>query len=97
MDSLPFANVTENIMLNDQKNNYKKAQHLYCTNNDMLANIDPDINNMNPNGLTKQCKFYDASLEFNKTVVLNKIYQFYIQTYVAQLINQMTSYTILII
>ena len=49
-DGLPFANVTENIMLNDQKNNYKKAQHLYYTNNDMLANIDPDINNMNPNG-----------------------------------------------
>ena len=72
MDSLTFANVTENIMLNDQKNNYKKTQHLYCTNNDMLANIDPDINNMNPNGLTKQCKYYDTSLEFNKTVVLNK-------------------------
>ena len=38
----------------------------------MLANIDPDINNMYPNGLTKQCKYYDTSLEFNKTVVLNK-------------------------
>ena len=72
MDSLPFANVTENIMLNDQQKLYKKAQYLYCTNNDMLANIDPDINNLNPNGLTNQCKYYDTSLEFNKTVILNK-------------------------
>ena len=71
MDSLPFANVTENIMLNDQQKLYKKAQYLYCTNNDMLANIDPDINNLNPNGLTNQCKYYDTTLEFNKTVILN--------------------------
>ena len=38
----------------------------------MLANIDSDINNMNPNGLTNQCKYYNISLEFKKTVVLNK-------------------------
>ena len=68
MDSLPFANVTENIMLNDQQKLYKKARYLYCTNNDMLANIDPDINNLNPNGLTNQCKYYDTSLEFNKNI-----------------------------
>ena len=59
-------------MLDDQQNNYKIAQYLYCTNNDMLANIDPDINNMNPNGLTNQCKYYDTSLEFTKAVVHNK-------------------------
>ena len=72
MDSLPFANVTENIMLNDQPKPYKKAQYLYCTNNYMLANIDSDINNLNPNGLTNQCKYDDTSLEFNKTVIQNK-------------------------
>ena len=34
----------------------------------MLANIDPDIHNMNPNCLKNQCKYYDTSLEFNRTV-----------------------------
>ena len=58
-------------MLDDQQNNDDKTN---STNNDMLADIDPDINNMNPNGLQKQCR-YNTSLEFNKTVdYVNNIY-----------------------
>ena len=65
---LPFANVAEDIMLDDQQNNNGNNNLLHSTNNNMLANIDPDINNMNPNSLKNQCKYYDTSLEFNKTV-----------------------------
>ena len=68
MYGLPFANLPEKIMLDDQQNNDDKTNYLHSTNNDMLADIDPDINNMNPNGLQKQCRYYDTSLEFNKTV-----------------------------
>ena len=68
MYGLPFANLSEKIMLDDQQNNDDKTNYLHSTNNDMLADIDPDINNMNPNGLQKQCRYYDTSLEFNKTV-----------------------------
>ena len=53
-------------MLDDQQNNYDKTNYLYSTNNDMLADIDHDINNINPNGLQKQWRYYDTSLEFNK-------------------------------
>ena len=38
-------------MLDYQQNNDDKTNYLHSTNNDMLADIDPDINNMNPNGL----------------------------------------------
>ena len=68
MYGLPFANLPEKIMLDDQQNNDDKTNYLHSTNNDMLADIDPDINNMNPNGLQKHCRYYDTSLEFNKTV-----------------------------
>ena len=63
---LPFANVAEDIMLYDQQNNNGNNNLLHSTNNDMLANIDPDVNNMNPNSFKNQCKYYDTSLEFNK-------------------------------
>ena len=55
-------------MLEDQQNNYDKNNLIHSTNNDMLANIDPDMNNMNPNCFKNKCKLYDTSLEFNKTV-----------------------------
>ena len=61
---LPLVNMVENIMLDDQQNN----NYLHSTNNNMLANIDPDIDNMSPNCFKNQCKYYDTSLEFNKTV-----------------------------
>ena len=53
MYGLPFANLREKIMLDDQQNDYDKTNYLHSTNNDMLADIDPNINNMNPNGLQK--------------------------------------------
>ena len=60
MAGLPFANVAETIILDGQQNNYDKFNYIHSTNNDMLTNIDPDVNNMNPNSLKNQCKNYDT-------------------------------------
>ena len=68
MYGLPFTNGVVNTILDDQQNNYEKHKYIYSTNNDMLDNIDPDINNINPNSLNSQCKYYNTSLEFNKTI-----------------------------
>ena len=62
---LPYANVAENIILDGQQNKYDKFNHIHSTNNDMLANIDPDVNNMNPNSILKIMQNYDTSIEFN--------------------------------
>ena len=37
------------------------------TNNDFLIEIDPD-HNSSPNGVEKQCTYYDISNEFNKAM-----------------------------
>ena len=68
MDTLPFANVSENVMLdkNRSHNNYCNINSLPSSNNDLLTDIDPDINNLNPNGLKNQCKSYDTSSELIK-------------------------------
>ena len=56
MVGLPFVNVAESIILDGQQNNYDKFNYINSTNNDMLTNIDPDVNNMNPNGLEINAK-----------------------------------------
>ena len=55
MDNLPFTNVSENVMLvkNISQNNYCDINSLPSSNNDILTDIDPDINHLNPNGLKK--------------------------------------------
>ena len=55
MDNLPFANVSENVMLdkNRSQNSYGDFNRVLSSNNDLLTDIDPDINNLNPNGLKK--------------------------------------------
>ena len=54
MAGLPFANVAETIILDGQQNNYDKFNYIHSTNNDISTNIDPDVNNMNPNGQKNQ-------------------------------------------
>ena len=56
MAGLPFANVAETIIRDGQQNEFDKFNYIHSTNNDMLTNIDPDVNNMNPNSLKNQCK-----------------------------------------
>ena len=55
MDNLPFANVSENVMLdkNRSQNNNCDINSLPSANNDniILTDIDPDINNVTPKGL----------------------------------------------
>ena len=51
MAGLPFANVADSIILDGQQNNYDKFNYINSTNNDMFTNINPDVNNMNPNDL----------------------------------------------
>ena len=60
-----------NTILDDQQNNYDKHKYLHSTNNDMLDNIDPDINNINPNSFKNQCQYYETSLEFSQTIAYN--------------------------
>ena len=50
---LAFANGVMNTILDAQQNNFDKHKYLHSTNNDMLDNIDPDINNINPNSFKK--------------------------------------------
>ena len=85
---LPFANVAENIMLDDQQNNNGNNNLLNFTNNDMLANIDPDIINMSPNCLKiSHANIMIHLLNLTKQLNMTTLSLFYIQAYVAQLIN----------
>ena len=51
MKNLPFANVSENEMLDKtiSQNNYYDINSFPSSNNDILTDIDPDINNLIPN------------------------------------------------
>ena len=65
MNALPFQNVADIALLNNNINDC--TIHMYdrkYTNNDYLINIDPD-HNITPNGLAKQCRNYDTSNDFN--------------------------------
>ena len=44
-----------------------KSQRRMSTNNDFLIEIDPD-HNASPNGVEKQCTYYDTSNEFNNAM-----------------------------
>ena len=65
IDKLPFANVADNVMFqkNIIQNVYCNINNLLSSNNDVLNDIDPDINNLIPNCLKNQCKVYDTSSE----------------------------------
>ena len=70
MKDLPFANVSENEMLDKiiTQNNYCDINSFPSSNNDILTDLDPDINNRIPNGLKNQCKDYDTSSELQKNI-----------------------------
>ena len=68
LNNLPFANVAENVILDNTKCTYNSFIHHSSTNYDNLADIDPDINNISPNNLSKQCKAYDTSFELNREI-----------------------------
>ena len=55
------------------------------TNNDFLIEIDPD-HNSSPNGVEKQCTYYDTSNEFDNAMFS----QDNILTFVVQNINSTT-------
>ena len=63
---LPFKDVVEIAHLDDNQNSSNSIHFSMSTNNDFLIEkIDPD-HNSSPNGVEKQCKYYDTSNEFNK-------------------------------
>ena len=70
MKDLPFASVPEKEMLDKiiTQNNYCGINSFPSSNNDILTDLDPDINNLIPNGLKNQCKGYDTSSEFKKNI-----------------------------
>ena len=70
LDNLPFANVADNAWLDNNRshNNSYDINNLPSSNNDILTDIDPDINNLTPNGLKNQCKGYDTSNEMGKDI-----------------------------
>ena len=55
MKDLPFASVSDNEMLDKiiTQNNYCDINSFPSSNNDILTDLDPDINNLIPNGLKK--------------------------------------------
>ena len=73
MKNLTFASASENEMLDKiiTQNNYCDINSFPSSNNDILTDLDPDINNLIPNGLKNQCKGYDTSSEFKK-IMLSK-------------------------
>ena len=70
VDYLPFANVADNVMLdrNRSQNIYRDINNLSSPNTNVLNDIDPDINNLIPNGLKHQCKGYDTSSELRNDI-----------------------------
>ena len=70
MANLPFANVADNVMVDETitQNVYCNIHKLPSSNNDVLNDIDPDINNLIPNCLKNQCKAYDTSSELKKDI-----------------------------
>ena len=53
-----------------------RPQNIYCdinsfpsSNNDILSDIDPAINNLIPNGWKNQCNGYDTSSEIQKQML----------------------------
>ena len=73
MADVPFGNVAESIILDGQQNNYDKFNYIHSTNNNMLTNIDPGINNMNPNGLKINAKIMIHLLSLMKQLIMNNI------------------------
>ena len=72
---LPFASVSENEMLDKSitQNNYCDINSFPSSNNDILTELDPDINNLIPNGLKNQCKGYDTLSELKNIYALKII------------------------
>ena len=70
LDNLPFANVADNVVFdrNINQNVYSNINNLPSSNNDVLNDIDPDINNLIPNCIQNQCKGYDTSSELRKDI-----------------------------
>ena len=70
MDNLPFANVADNVMVDETitQNVYCNINKLPSSNNDVLNDIDPDINNLIPNCFKNQCQVFDTSSELKKDI-----------------------------
>ena len=65
MNALPFNSVADISLLDNIKNNCNECTYdKMSSNNDFLINIDHD-HNIIRNGLEKQCKNYDTSIDFN--------------------------------
>ena len=71
MDNLPFANVADNVMFDKTitQNVYCNINKLPSSNNDVLNDMDPDINNLIPNCLKNLCKDYNTSSELKKDII----------------------------
>ena len=65
LDEMPFRDVTEFMIIDNEQNNAGNYMYNMSTNNDCLVEFDPD-QNMFENGIVKKCSNYDTSLEFNK-------------------------------
>ena len=63
---MPFRNVTEFMILDNEQNNADNYMYNMSTSNYCLLELDPD-HNILENGTVKKCSNYDTSLEFNKT------------------------------
>ena len=62
---LSFKDIVEILHLDDNQNSSNCIHFRMSTNNYFLIEIDPD-HNSSPNGVEKQCTYYDTSNEFNK-------------------------------
>ena len=61
-----FRHIMDIATLDNERNNGVNSMHNMPTNNDFLVEIDPDHNNQNSS--VKNCRNYDTSVDFNKSL-----------------------------
>ena len=66
LDKMPFRDVTEFMILDNEQNKAYNYMYNMFTKNDCLVELDSD-HNILENGTVKKCSNYDTSLEFMKT------------------------------
>ena len=61
LDEMPFRDVTEFMILDNEQNSADKYMYNMSTNNDCLVEFDP-YHNLLETGTVKKCSNYDTSL-----------------------------------
>ena len=72
LDNLPFTNVADNVVFdrNINQNVYCDINNLPSSDNDVLNDIDPDINNLIPNCIKKSSELRKDIICFQNNIAM---------------------------